>query len=85
MGSLNKKEKLVSYNPNHESKLVQNAEVVWSRIKLEKGEVLLVKVGRHMVDYFNDIKIIVDKAFGKDATNVIVFMENDVEFEKVQL
>lgn len=65
-------------------KILQRADVVWSKIKLEPGEVLLVKVAQHMSPHINDLKGLMDEVFGKDSNNVLLFVDGDVEFTKVQ-
>lgn len=62
--------------------ILQRADVVWSRIKLEPGEVLLVKLSAHLRPVADDVVSMIDTAFGRDGDRVVVFFEDEVEFTK---
>lgn len=64
-------------------KILQRADLVWSKMKLEPGEVLLVKISKHLAPAAKEIQSIVDKAFGKDNDKVVLFVAEDIEFTKV--
>ena len=73
-------------DPVHDGKkILQRADVVWSRMRLEPDEVLLVKISKHMSDYVNDIKEVIDICFGKDNTKVLLYVDEDIEFTKVKM
>jgi len=65
--------------------ILQRADIVWSRMKLEPGEVLLVKIAPHVAPIARDIQSMVDAAFGKDNDKVILFVDGDIEITKVSL
>lgn len=67
-----------------EKKIVQRADIVWSKMKLEPGEYLLVKVADHARPILNEIHAMVDHCFKKEGDRVIVFCEGDISFEKVK-
>jgi len=54
-------------------------------MKLEPGEVLLVKIAPHVAPIARDIQSMVDAAFGKDNDKVILFVDGDIEITKVSL
>ncbi len=64
-------------------KVLQRPDLVWSRMKLEPGEYLLVKVSNHAAPIVNDIKAMIDSVFKREGDRVILFMEGDLTFEKV--
>lgn len=66
------------------TKLLQRADVVWSRLTLEPDEVLLVKLSRHMANQAKEIQQLIDTAFGKDNDRIIIYVAGDIEFTKVK-
>ena len=64
-------------------KIMQRADIVWSKMQLEPGEYLLVKVGRHAAPALEQIHAMVNDCFKKEGDRVIVFVDGDVSFEKV--
>ena len=65
-------------------KLMQRADLVWSRMKLEEGEVLLVKVGKHMTPALEEIRYQLELCFKEYGDRVLLFVDGDVDFTKVQ-
>lgn len=64
-------------------KILQRADLVWSKMELKQGEYLLIKIPRHMVNYTKDISELVDHVFKRDADRVLLFVEGDIEITKV--
>lgn len=64
-------------------KVLQRADCVWSRMRLEKDEVLFVKVALAAGDHAGAIADLIDKAFGDRKHQVIVFVEGTLELTKV--
>jgi len=64
-------------------KILQRADVVWSRIKLEPGEYLLVKIGKHMGSQANEIQKMIDSVFKRESDRVLIYTEGDLEISKV--
>jgi hypothetical protein len=62
--------------------LLQRADVVWGRMKLEPDEVLLVKVAAHMRPVIEDIKDAIDTIFKREGDRVLLFFEDEMEFTK---
>ena len=68
-----------------ENKILQRPDVVWSKIKLEENEVLMVKVSKHMRPMFDDIKNMLDTVFKGKSHKVILFLDGDMEFYKAEV
>lgn len=64
-------------------KILERADILLKRTKLEPGEILLIKVSKHMMPHFNDIKNIIDSVFKNESDRVLVYIDGDVTFEKV--
>jgi hypothetical protein len=65
------------------SKILQRADLVWSRMKLEPNEILLVKVSKHMAPMMGDIKDLMDHVFKREGDRVIVYLDGDIEFTRL--
>lgn len=80
--------KPLQVNPNNlthagKNKILQRADLTWSKMTIEPGEVLVVKVKPHMRDYLKDITQILDHVFPKNGDQILVFCEDDIELQKV--
>lgn len=64
-------------------KILQRADVVWSKIELKQHEYLLVKVSAHLSDQMDDIKELIDHCFKRDNDKVLIYIDGDIEFSKV--
>lgn len=67
-----------------DKKIVQRADVVWSKMTLDPGEVLLVKVGKHMLSDIHDIARILDGAFKGQEERVIIYGDGDLDIVKAR-
>lgn len=82
---LNKLKFEPGWEPRDGSRILQKADAAWSKLKLEHGEVLLVKVAKHMIPQMQEIKGIIDSVFKREGDKVLIFAEGDVEFAKVDM
>lgn len=70
--------------PGAPEQILQRADLVWSRMKLEAGEVLLIKMGEHLRPVQNDVKAMVDHIFKREGDRVLLYFEGDLEFIKFE-
>lgn len=66
-------------------KPLQRADLVWSTMKLGEGEVLLVRLAKHMIPLGKEVQQLIDTAFGKDNNRVIIYYDGDADFTKVTM
>jgi hypothetical protein len=72
------------HSMNHEpQKLLQKADCVWSRMTLEKDEVLFVKLSLAAATHAGAISELIDTAFGSKRHQVLVYVEGTLELTKV--
>ena len=64
-------------------KLLQRADIIWSRLRLEANEVLLVKVSRHMASNIDSIKDLMDQIFKREGDRVVLYVDGDIEFTRL--
>lgn len=57
--------------------------VAMTALRLEKDQVLLIKVGKHLQHEVKAIQEIVDKAFGACNDRIIIFVDGDLDFQTV--
>jgi hypothetical protein len=64
-------------------KILQRADIVWSRMRLEPDEVLFVKVSLAAAPNAEAIADLIDKAFGARKEQVLVYVEGTLDLTKV--
>lgn len=65
------------------NKLLRQADLVWSRMKLEPNEVLFIKVSLAASHHAGEIAEMVQRAFGNEKDRVLIYTEGTLEIEKV--
>ena len=65
-------------------KKMERADLIWSRMRLDPGEVLFVKVSLSAAEHAGAISDMIDKAFGAaNKDRVLVYVEGTLELTKV--
>lgn len=64
-------------------RILQRADLVWSRMILEKDEVLFVKVALAAASHAEEIAALIDRAFGPRKEQVLVYVEGTLDITKV--
>lgn len=66
-------------------KVVKEAFFIYSKISLQPGEALMIKISKHMSDNAKDIKEIFDHVFGKNNDKIVLYVDGDIEITKIRV